>query len=604
MLVRRHPLVTYVLLTFGVSWGGFLAALGLEGLRTTEWQAEGRTSIAIVAMLVGPAAAGLLLTGVVDGRAGYRRLGLRLRRWRVGTGWWLVAVAPAPILSAAVVLALSTPFPLLGGDRTAVLLGGLGAGLSTVLEEIGWTGFAVAHLRRRCSELRTGLVVGAIWGAWHLLQQVFILGTYAGAVPRPVFFVASVAASIASLTAVRIVLVWLHDRTASVLLTTVLHGMLTASSIFWFTPIATGGRFLANVWLAAAAWWLVAAAVAAFEGWLRIGHTDPFRDASGRIRPESIAEAGFWRIGGVDQWVMVRGADIANPVLVVLHGGPGMSETGFFRRFNAPLESCFTVVHWEQRGAGKSFSRDLPVASMTVARFLDDLDELVDRVRQRLGQAKVVLLGHSWGSALGVLYAARHPEKVAVYVGAGQVGDWAAAEAASYAYGLAEAERQGDASALARLRALGPPPHPAHHVFVERSIVNRLDGQMRPRILWNATRALFHRPESSLFDLPSLLRGFRFSLEAMWAEVSALNLLQLVPDLAMPVFVVVGRRDHWVPPEMSVAYFDAVSAPSKTLLWFDHSGHEAFVDEPARFNAVLEERVRPLACQGDRQAAG
>ena len=108
-------------------------------------------------------------------------------------------------------------------------------------------------------------------------------------------------------------------------------------------------------------------------------------------------------------------------------------------------------------------------------------------------------------------------------------------------------------------------------------------------------RALFGRPESSILDLPNLLRGFNFTLEAMWAEVSTLNLLKLVPTLDMPVVIIAGRRDHWVPPETTLAYFEALSAPSKTLVWFDHSGHEAFVDEPDKFNATMVELVRPLA---------
>jgi len=180
--------------------------------------------------------------------------------------------------------------------------------------------------------------------------------------------------------------------------------------------------------------------------------------------------------------------------LIVLHGGPGMSEMGFFRRFNAPLERYFTIVHWDQRGTGKSFDRNIPRSSMTPEQFVADLDELVEIVRRRFGKQKVAILGHSWGSTLGAIYAARFPEKVSVYVGAAQIGDWAAGESLSYAYGLAEAERQHDEQALKKLRAIGPPPYPAKSVFVERSVVSRLDGQMRPGTVWKAGRALFGRP--------------------------------------------------------------------------------------------------------------
>ena len=126
---------------------------------------------------------------------------------------------------------------------------------------------------------------------------------------------------------------------------------------------------------------------------------------------------------------------------------------------------------------------------------------------------------------------------------------------------------------------------------------------MRLGILWKVGRALFRRPESSFFDLPNLVRGFRFTLDAMWAEVSKLNLLRLVPELKMPVLIFVGRRDHWVPPETSVAYFNALIAPSKKLVWFERSGHEAFVDEPETFNSMMVELVRPLASRAPRYSA-
>jgi pimeloyl-ACP methyl ester carboxylesterase len=291
---------------------------------------------------------------------------------------------------------------------------------------------------------------------------------------------------------------------------------------------------------------------------------------------------------------MIRGESVANPALILLHGGPGWSETGFFRHFNAPLEKSFTAVYWDQRGAGKSFDRTIARSSMTVEQFICDLDELVDGVCQRLGKTKVAIFGHSWGSALGVLYAARSPEKVAVYVGCGQIGDWAAAEASSYAFALSEAQRRGNHRAVRTLRAIGPPPYADGAVFTERTWVSRFEGQMRPRAVWKVARAVLGGQESSIFELPSTWRGFRFSMDAMWADVSRLNLIELVPGLQMPVFFFLGRKDHFVPRETSVAYFDALSAPSKKLVWFEHSGHEPFVDEPDNFNAAMAELVRPF----------
>lgn len=326
----------------------------------------------------------------------------------------------------------------------------------------------------------------------------------------------------------------------------------------------------------------------------RPGHTPPFRTATGEILLNSIAEVGYRRLGGIDQWVMIRGENLANPPLVHLHGGPGFSETRLLRRFNADLEKNFTVVYWDQRGAGNSFSRDVPRSSMTVQQFIADLDELVDQVCARLAKSAVVIFGHSWGSVLGVLYAKQFPHKVQAYVGSGQIGDWPAAESASYRYAFAEAARLDNRKALEDLRAIGPPPYPAGSVFKERTWLQRFDGQLRLAALWKYGRIAIGGKETSIFDLPNQWRGFRFSMDAMWADVSTLNLVTAAPVLQMPVFFFLGRRDHWVPPETSVAYLNVLTAPSKELVWFEDSGHEPFVDEPTKFNQAMLERVRPL----------
>lgn len=296
-----------------------------------------------------------------------------------------------------------------------------------------------------------------------------------------------------------------------------------------------------------------------------------------------IAQASYRRLGGIDQWVMIRGERTTNPPLILLHGGPGLGETAFFRHSLAPLERRFTLVFWDQRGAGKSFDRAIPRSSMTVEQFIADLDELVEIVRHELAAEQVVLFGHSWGSALGPLYAVRFPDKVSAYVGCAQVGDWAAGEAASYADALAEAQRRGHTRALAKLREIGPPPHTAQQLWTERMVVARLEGRMSPRSLWRTARAL----GPSLLETPAAMRAFRWTLDAMWAEVSQLNLLELAPALAMPASFLLGRQDHWVPPRVSMAYIERLEAPSKQVVWFEHSRHEPFVDEPAAFVAAM-----------------
>lgn len=323
------------------------------------------------------------------------------------------------------------------------------------------------------------------------------------------------------------------------------------------------------------------------------GKTPPFRGPKGEILPGSIAEIGYLRLGGLDQWVMIRGESVANPPLILLHGGPGFPEMRLFRTFNAPLELSYTVIYWEQRGTDKSFSSKIPTSSMTVEQFIADLDELVDAVRQRFAKDKVVVYGHSWGSALGVLYAARFPQKVAAYVGTGQIGDWPASELSSYAFALAEAERRNNRKALMELRAIGMPPHTFRNMLVQRKWLMRFVGIVRGMSMWRFSRITLGGPEASIFDLPNIVRGSLLSPKTMWTEISALNLVKTVPVLQMPVFFFLGRHDHVVAAETSAAYFDTLSAPLKSLVWFEESAHEPPVEEPAKFNAAMAELVRP-----------
>lgn len=325
-----------------------------------------------------------------------------------------------------------------------------------------------------------------------------------------------------------------------------------------------------------------------------LGRTPAFHDPHGSVLPYSIAEISWVRLGDLDQWVMIRGENITNPVLILLHGGPGMSETSLFRGYNSILEKHYTVVYWDQRGAGKTFDPKTPRSSMTIEQFIADLDQLVDYIRRRVGKHEVTLFGHSWGSQLGCLYAARFPSKVAVYVGCAQIGDAVRGETLSYEIALEAARRTGNHKAERQLLAIGPPPHDGKELWVERMWINRLDGAMKLRAMWKLGRVLLADKEHSVLDAFTTFRALRWTLDAMWPEVTTLNLLERVPALQMPTFFMLGRKDHWVPAQASIEYIDALTAPSKQVIWFDEASHEIFADEPEKFNATMIEVVLPV----------
>lgn len=264
--MRNHPLLSYYIITFVISWGGFLLALGSGGLSSSDWQTAPSFPFAVGAMLAGPTVAGLLMTALTAGRSGLRELGSRLVHWRVGAQWYAFALLPAPVLSLIALLSLGLKSPVfIADDKAAVLIPGMMAGLTTLFEEIGWTGFAVPRFRLHRSILGAGLIVGILWGVWHLLQQVFISGTYAEDIPLPLYMAVAVFNTVAGLTAYRVLLVWLYDRTGSLLVTTLMHASLTACNIFIFRPEATGVPFVTFGLLFTALQWLLVAVVAKLD---------------------------------------------------------------------------------------------------------------------------------------------------------------------------------------------------------------------------------------------------------------------------------------------------------------------------------------------------
>ena len=268
--VRRHPVAVYFSLAFAISWGGVLAVVGPEGIPGTPAQTEALFPSVYLAMLAGPSLAGLLLTGLVHGRAGFRDLRSRLLRWRVGARWYAVALLTAPVVIAATLLALSLmsrefpPAILTADNKTSLLLFGLAVGLGAgVFEELGWTGLAIPELSRRHGNLAIGLIVGVLWAAWHLLVNVWGGAGSWGTLPPALFLLVSL---LSFLPPYRVLMVWVYHRTQSLLVAMLMHVSLTASVLI-LGPVISGGAALTyNAVLAAALWAIIAIVALAHSG--------------------------------------------------------------------------------------------------------------------------------------------------------------------------------------------------------------------------------------------------------------------------------------------------------------------------------------------------
>jgi membrane protease YdiL (CAAX protease family) len=266
--VIRHPVVTCFVLTFLISWSGVLLVLGRGAFTGATEPADVQLPFIYLAMLAGPTVAGLLLTGVVSGKAGFSELLSRLLTWRVAVSWYAVALLAAPLFMMAVLIPLSftsrafLPGILVSDDKASLLLGGITAGvMAGVFEELGWTGFAVPKLRLRHRVVATGIVVGLLWGAWHF--PLFSGGDLSGVVPMAVFLPVQL---FSFLPAYRVLMVWVYDRTRSLFVAMLMHLSLTASTLILQPVDVAGMRALTYGLVLAAALWLLIAAVAIVNG--------------------------------------------------------------------------------------------------------------------------------------------------------------------------------------------------------------------------------------------------------------------------------------------------------------------------------------------------
>lgn len=299
-------------------------------------------------------------------------------------------------------------------------------------------------------------------------------------------------------------------------------------------------------------------------------------------------------LGGVKQSIRIRSADPALPVLLFLHGGPGICERHQVLRHQSGLADAATLVCWDQRGAGLSFDKRLDPKTMTISRLTDDAAELVDFLRGRFGKDKVVIVGHSWGTLLGTLLARRYPDGIAAYIGMGQFVDGNENEAMSYDFVRGEAEKRGDRKALRAIERIGVPEH-GHYknlddLMVQRNLMTKYGGgtfERKDSLMKSLVIPLLTSQEYSLRDVLKFRDGAYFSLKTLWEAVVDVNFFTDVPELAVPVYLTEGRHDQNTPIPIALRWFDALKAPYKEWIWFERSAHTPMIEEPEKWGEAV-----------------
>jgi membrane protease YdiL (CAAX protease family) len=271
--IQRRAVLLYFVLTFVISWGGFLL-VGWRGIfADTSWQTDPQFPGAVLAMLAGPPVAALLMTIIVSGMPGLRELLVRLLRWRVGVRWYAAALLIAPLLTMTVLFALARLSPVFlpsivtAQDKVTLLLSGVMVGLvGGFAEELGWTGFATPRLRAKAGVFAVGCIVGVIWGVWHLLQMWWVGRTSSEMLALTVFMPLYMLSAIAQLTAFRVLMLWVYDHTQSLLVAVLMHASYIFSTLFVLAPPTTGVPFLIFSGTFTLALWGVVAAVILANG--------------------------------------------------------------------------------------------------------------------------------------------------------------------------------------------------------------------------------------------------------------------------------------------------------------------------------------------------
>ena len=326
-------------------------------------------------------------------------------------------------------------------------------------------------------------------------------------------------------------------------------------------------------------------------------------DARKIVTPRGIDDSRIIAINGTRQWITVRGKDRRNPILLLLHGGPGSPEMPYDWTFQTPWEDFFTVVEWDQRGAGKTYALNDPnviAPTMTMPQMLSDTEQVIEYLRRTYAKQKIILVGHSWGSVLGVMIAQRHPEWLYAYVGVGQWVNTLKSEREGYSFVLSEAKAHNNAEAVRDLEALAPyPGDPADFtlgkVTAQRKWLSYYGGLAwgRQDFKWDV-EAWKLSPDYTEKELDAVDAGTGYSISHLLPMLMDIDFDQTT-TFRCPVFVIVGEHDYATSHTLAEEWFHQVKAPQKRLIRFDDASHMVMQEQPGRFLQHLVHDVRPLA---------
>jgi pimeloyl-ACP methyl ester carboxylesterase len=328
------------------------------------------------------------------------------------------------------------------------------------------------------------------------------------------------------------------------------------------------------------------------------GKPEPFLDENGNPLAGSISEKILVTINGVEQGMFIKSTNSNNPVLLFVHGGPGMPEYWLTQQYPTGLEDHFTVVWWEQRGAGLSYNPDIPAETMTAEQYIADTLEVTKYLRKRFNREKIYLMAHSWGSYIGIQAAAREPDLYYAYIGVGQIAYQIKSEQLAYAYALAYYQKIGNTEMVQKLEAAPPTmtvPLPAAYEALRDEYMHGA-GIGTTHAMRSVVTGIFlpswQFREYTVGEKINLWRGKSFSRNFnLWDTMQATDLTKQVTQLALPVYFFEGAFDYTCAYPLAKDYFEQLKAPVKGFYTFEHSAHSPMFEEPEKMLEMLQQDV-------------
>jgi pimeloyl-ACP methyl ester carboxylesterase len=323
-----------------------------------------------------------------------------------------------------------------------------------------------------------------------------------------------------------------------------------------------------------------------------ISATPQFIDNEGNTIPGSIATLEEVTLNGVDQWLLIRGKDTSKSVLLFLHGGPGLSNMPFVKLIQTPaLEENYIVIQWDQRGTGKSFSEELNNENLKLENFVADINVLTNHLRARFAKDKIFLIGQSWGSDLGFMAIAEHPELYHAYIATGVTPHWNKRQTLSFHWTMQQAQKFNNTYAIEDLKNIQPfNPVDENHLAIKDAWLHKFGGEYHNLAAYkNYIKYIGKGPEYSKHDVGKFFKGLSLAEKTIEAALlrQDINLFKQLPEVKLPIYFLSGRHDQQTPGLLVKEYYDVLKAPKKELIWFENSGHSLIIEEPEKFVTTL-----------------